>query len=142
MLDGMRWLGLDWDEGPHRQSERSQRHAEVIEIDEQDRNPLAAGRPFFISQGEPTSLWELIDLILAAAGRPPVARAVPTPVAWTAGAVLEAVHKTFRLPGEPRMTRFVAREGQAAVDLAAGDEQRADSRQRNACCSLSVARRA
>jgi len=27
----MRWLGLDWDEGPIRQSERAERHAEVIE---------------------------------------------------------------------------------------------------------------
>jgi glutamyl-tRNA synthetase len=29
--DGLRWLGIDWDEGPFRQSERAQRHAEVIE---------------------------------------------------------------------------------------------------------------
>jgi glutamyl-tRNA synthetase len=31
VLDGLRWLGLDWDEGPTRQSERGERHAEVIE---------------------------------------------------------------------------------------------------------------
>jgi glutamyl-tRNA synthetase len=31
LLEGLRWLELDWDEGPHRQSERSARHAEVIE---------------------------------------------------------------------------------------------------------------
>jgi nucleoside-diphosphate-sugar epimerase len=31
-------------------------------------------------------------------------------VAWTAGAVLETVYRVFHLPGEPRMTRFVARE--------------------------------
>jgi glutamyl-tRNA synthetase len=31
VLDGLRWLGIDWDEGPHRQSERATRHAEVIE---------------------------------------------------------------------------------------------------------------
>ena len=31
VLEGMRWLGLDWDEGPHRQSERSERHDAVIE---------------------------------------------------------------------------------------------------------------
>ena len=30
VLDGMMWLGLDWDEGPIRQSERSERHREVI----------------------------------------------------------------------------------------------------------------
>ena len=31
LLEGLEWLGLNWDEGPHRQSERSDRHAEVIE---------------------------------------------------------------------------------------------------------------
>lgn len=31
VLDGLRWLGIDWDEGPHRQSERSERHQETIE---------------------------------------------------------------------------------------------------------------
>ena len=31
ILDGLRWLGLDWDEGPLRQSERSERHREVVE---------------------------------------------------------------------------------------------------------------
>jgi glutamyl-tRNA synthetase len=31
VLDGLRWLGIDWDEGPLRQSERATRHAEVIE---------------------------------------------------------------------------------------------------------------
>jgi glutamyl-tRNA synthetase len=31
VLDGLRWLGIDWDEGPHRQSERATRHAEVVE---------------------------------------------------------------------------------------------------------------
>ena len=31
VIEGLRWLGLDWDEGPFRQSERAGRHAEVIE---------------------------------------------------------------------------------------------------------------
>jgi glutamyl-tRNA synthetase len=31
VLDGLRWLGLDWDEGPLRQSARAARHAEVVE---------------------------------------------------------------------------------------------------------------
>ena len=28
---GLEWLGIDWDEGPFRQSERLQRYAEVVE---------------------------------------------------------------------------------------------------------------
>ncbi|MBW2426468.1 MAG: glutamate--tRNA ligase [Deltaproteobacteria bacterium] len=31
VLEGLEWLGIDWDEGPHRQSEQAARHAEVIE---------------------------------------------------------------------------------------------------------------
>ena len=31
LLDGLAWLGLEADEGPHRQSERAARHAEAIE---------------------------------------------------------------------------------------------------------------
>jgi glutamyl/glutaminyl-tRNA synthetase len=31
ILDALRWLELDWDEGPHSQSARSDRHAEAIE---------------------------------------------------------------------------------------------------------------
>ncbi len=31
ILDSLRWLGLDWDEGPYYQSERAARHNEVVE---------------------------------------------------------------------------------------------------------------
>ncbi|MEZ4291876.1 MAG: glutamate--tRNA ligase family protein, partial [Myxococcota bacterium] len=31
VIEGLRWLGLEWDEGPHRQSEHAARHAEVVE---------------------------------------------------------------------------------------------------------------
>jgi glutamyl-tRNA synthetase len=31
VLEGLEWLGIDWDEGPFRQSERAQRHAETVE---------------------------------------------------------------------------------------------------------------
>ena len=84
--------------------------AHVLAADALETNPGAAGRPFFISQGEPMALLEIINGILAAAGLPPVTRSVPSGVAWSAGAILEAAYALFRLKGEPRMTRFVARE--------------------------------
>jgi len=31
VLEGLRWLGIDWDEGPYRQSERAERHQDTIE---------------------------------------------------------------------------------------------------------------
>ena len=35
---------------------------------------------------------------------------MPPGVAWSVGAILEAAYVVLRLKGEPRMTRFVARE--------------------------------
>lgn len=32
VLEGLEWLGIDWDEGPFRQSERAARHREVVEL--------------------------------------------------------------------------------------------------------------
>ena len=84
--------------------------AHLLAADALATNPQAAGRPFFISQGEPMALSEIINGILAAAGLPPLTRSVPQPVAWSAGAILEAAYALLRLKGEPRMTRFVARE--------------------------------
>ncbi len=66
------------------------------------------GRAYFISQGEPVDCWSWIDEILRRAGLPNVRRSVSLPVAYCAGKVLEGVWKTFRLGGEPRMTRFLA----------------------------------
>ncbi len=84
--------------------------AHLLAADALETNPQAAGRPFFISQGEPMALSEIINGILAAAGLPPLTRSVPQPVAWSAGAILEAAYALLRVKGEPRMTRFVARE--------------------------------
>jgi len=61
IYDGLEWLGVDWDEGPFRQSECGDRHREVIdsliargrayrcrctqaELEERKRNTIAAGR--------------------------------------------------------------------------------------------------
>jgi nucleoside-diphosphate-sugar epimerase len=68
------------------------------------------GKAYFISNGEPLPLWEMVDRILAAAGLPPVTRSIPAGMALAAGAVCEILWSALRLPGEPPMTRFVARE--------------------------------
>ncbi len=69
-----------------------------------------AGRPYFISNGEPRPVGELLDGILAAAGEPPVEADLSPRLAWLAGAVLEAAWTMLPLPGEPAMTRFLARQ--------------------------------
>jgi len=68
------------------------------------------GRAYFISNGEPIPLWEMVNRILAAAGLPPVEKSVSPRVAYAAGVLCEAVWGALRLGGEPPMTRFVAHE--------------------------------
>ena len=69
-----------------------------------------AGRAYFVSNGEPWPLWDLINGILRAARLPPVTRSVPPFLAKFAGLTLEAAHRALRLPGEPAMTRFLAHQ--------------------------------
>jgi 2-alkyl-3-oxoalkanoate reductase len=69
-----------------------------------------AGKAYFISDGAPLPLRVLLDRILAAADLPPVSRSVPPAAAVAAGWVLETLHSLLGRPGEPRMTRFLARE--------------------------------
>jgi len=69
-----------------------------------------AGKAYFISNGEPLPLWEMVNRILAAAGLPPVNRSISPRLAYAAGVLCEALWGTLRLPGEPTMTRFVAHE--------------------------------
>lgn len=69
-----------------------------------------AGRPYFITNGEPMGVWDLIDAILGAAQLPKVTRSIPAWLAVGMGGLLELVHGGLGLKAEPRMTRFVARE--------------------------------
>jgi 2-alkyl-3-oxoalkanoate reductase len=67
-----------------------------------------AGKAYFITNGEPVDLWEFLNRVLAEAGLPPVTRRVSAWKARLAGRVLERLYRTFRLPGEPAMTRYIA----------------------------------
>jgi len=69
-----------------------------------------AGKVYFISQGEPLPVWEVVNRILAAGGIEPVRGTISPRLAYGVGWLLEKVYALLRLPGEPRMTRFVARE--------------------------------
>jgi len=68
----------------------------------------AAGRAYFITQGEPVNCWGWINEILALAGLPPLRKTIPFSAAWKIGAVFELIYKTLRLKSEPPMTRFLA----------------------------------
>jgi nucleoside-diphosphate-sugar epimerase len=73
-------------------------------------SPPAGGRAYFITNGEPVSLWDWINGLLEGLGRPRVTRRVSLGAARFAGAACEAAWRLLPLRGEPPMTRFVASE--------------------------------
>ena len=84
--------------------------AHVLAADRLAPGSPISGRAYFIAQGQPVPLWDMVNRFLEIGGLPPVKRSVPRPLAVAAGGILEAVYTIFQLAGEPRMTRFLARE--------------------------------
>lgn len=82
-------------------------HLQAARALAQDPSP-AAGKAYFLSQGEPVPLWPWINDLLSTLGVPPVTRRVSLNTAYRLGAVLEATWRLFRFRSEPPMTRFVA----------------------------------
>ena len=85
-------------------------HAHLLAADRLEIGSPIAGKVYFISNGEPLPLWDLINRLLACAKVPPVTRGVSAQVAYAAGAALELFYKMTGRQDEPRMTRFVARQ--------------------------------
>ena len=84
-------------------------HAHLQAADRLEPSSAVAGKAYFISQGEPRPVSDLINRILEAAGLPPVHRHVSPRVAYAAGAVFEFLYGLLS-ETEPPMTRFVARQ--------------------------------
>lgn len=84
--------------------------AHILADEKLRSNPQLSGKIYFISQDEPISLWNMVNAILKAGGKPPVTRSVSPKTARLLGAILEGIYALFHLSGEPPMTRFVAEE--------------------------------
>jgi nucleoside-diphosphate-sugar epimerase len=85
-------------------------HAHVLAVDRTSPGARCAGKAYYITNGEPWPIADIMNGILEAAGAPPVTRHLSPRVAYAAGAVFEAVYALLRKSGEPPMTRFVARQ--------------------------------
>ncbi len=70
----------------------------------------AAGKTYFISQGEPVKLWNWIDEFFELVGIPPVRKSVTFRQAKMAGWLLEVIYGWLRIESEPLMTRFLAEQ--------------------------------
>lgn len=70
----------------------------------------AAGRIYFINQDEPVSFWPWINQLLLKLDIPVVKRHYSLRAARTIGGLFELAFRMIPLPGEPRLTRFLASE--------------------------------
>ncbi len=71
---------------------------------------VISGKPYFISQGEPMDIADLMNGILSAAGLDPIDRIVPEKMAYGAGWLLELIYGMLNIQKEPPMTRFLAKQ--------------------------------
>ena len=69
-----------------------------------------AGKAYFLSNGEPKPMREVLNALLAAAGAPPVTKTISFKTAYRVGAVCDRLWPLLRLRGEPPMTRFLAEQ--------------------------------
>ncbi len=69
-----------------------------------------AGKAYFISNGEPWPMRDVLNGLLRAAGAPEVHKRLPFGAAYAVGVVCEGLWSVLPLKGEPPMTRFLAEQ--------------------------------
>lgn len=84
--------------------------AHILAAQNLENTSTAAGKAYFISQGEPVNLWDWIDELFLRFQVPVIEKSVPFALAYTAGAILETAHRIFAPGKEPKMTRFLAEQ--------------------------------
>ncbi len=84
--------------------------AHLLAADRLEPGSAMAGKIYFVTQGETIPLWDMINAMLRAAGKPPVTRSISRPLAFGAAGLLEAVYWLTGKEEEPPMTRFLARQ--------------------------------
>ncbi len=82
--------------------------AHILAAENLCRGASAAGRAYFISQGQPVNLWGWINELLSQAGLPAVHKKISFRTAYTIGAVSEFIYHGLKIRREPLMTRFMA----------------------------------
>lgn len=84
--------------------------AHLLAADRLKPGSAIAGKAYFISQGEPMDISELMNRIIATAGIPPIKRTVPPGLAYAVGWTFEMIYTLFGINNEPPMTRFLAKQ--------------------------------
>jgi nucleoside-diphosphate-sugar epimerase len=69
-------------------------------------NGPAAGKAYFISQGDPRPVRSILNDLLRAAGLPPVEKSIPFHVAYAGAWLFEKSYRLLGVAAEPPITRF------------------------------------
>ena len=84
--------------------------AHVLAAENLHSDASAAGNAYFISQGEPVSLWGWINDLFQRRNVEPVKKKVNAKSAYIIGTLLEGIYMWLGLEKEPPMTRFLAEQ--------------------------------
>ena len=84
--------------------------AHVLAAENLHSDASAAGNAYFISQGEPVSLWGWINDLFQRRDVEPVKKKVNAKSAYIIGTLLEGIYMWLGLEKEPPMTRFLAEQ--------------------------------
>ncbi len=84
--------------------------AHILAAENLAQSGTAAGKAYFISQGEPVNLWGWINDLLARVDIAPVQRKISLRKAYFAGTLLEICYFLAGIKTEPLMTRFLAHQ--------------------------------
>jgi nucleoside-diphosphate-sugar epimerase len=69
-----------------------------------------AGKPYFITNGDPVLLWDFLDEILQISGLEPLKKRIPVWTAYMFSLGDEIIHKTLLKSSDPVLTRFLVSE--------------------------------
>ncbi|MEM7054556.1 MAG: NAD-dependent epimerase/dehydratase family protein [Pseudomonadota bacterium] len=97
--------------------------AHVLALNNLMNTATAAGKAYFISNGEPVANGEMIGRLLRAAGQTPKVGHISPKIALIAAAVVEAIWKPLKLKSDPPISRFLVEQLSTAhwFDLSAAE---------------------
>lgn len=84
--------------------------AHVDALEHLHAGAACAGQAYFISNGEPWPLRDVLNALLRAADAPEVRKSISFPAAYAIGAVCEALWTLLPLRDDPPLTRFLAEQ--------------------------------
>jgi nucleoside-diphosphate-sugar epimerase len=84
--------------------------AHILAAENLHSTATAAGNAYFISQGEPVSLWHWINDLFRKLDIKPVEKKVNGKSAYMIGTLMEGIYMWFGIEREPPMTRFLAEQ--------------------------------